>query len=81
MVAVGTVYGQVGDKFDLRLESGQFLRVIIGDSKGGRCAHDDGSMLEFIVDTNVMDSEDRLRGNLERIYGGRIVNIWRYLED
>lgn len=55
LVAMGTQYGQVGTSYEIEFTSGQVIQVILGDSKGDRCAHVNGSnrsMLEFIVDTH-----------------------------
>lgn len=77
LVAMGLPYGNVGDKLKIEFESGQELEVIIGDSKGDRCSHDDGSMIEFIVDTSVLSKDIQYHGVLESIYGGKMINIWK----
>lgn len=63
----------VGDKLDIHLSSGEVLQVIIGDIKASTtCAHPDGSILEFIVDTRTMDKGVRVSGNFNDIYEGTI---------
>ena len=51
MVAMAKQYGPVGTKYIITLSSGVSIPVIIGDVKSGTtCAHNDGSILEHIVD-------------------------------
>lgn len=63
MVALGTyfLYGGVGDVFDITLSSGITFRAVVGDIKSDRHTDasnrfhlSDGSVVEFIVDRQVM---------------------------
>lgn len=70
----------VGDILDITLEDGTVLEVIIGDIKGNtKCAHSDGSILEFIVDTRVMDPYVKKMGSYNSVYRGVIKNIRLYM--
>ena len=61
LVAMGTYYGKVGDKFKIHTASGGWYMVMLGDVKSD--AHTDannqlcgtnGSLIEFIVDPSVI---------------------------
>lgn len=79
LVAMTSFYGNVGDKLDIKLESGLLLEVIIGDIKSS--GHDycqstrDGSMIEFIVDSRVIETKTRNSGNFNHIFKGKITEI------
>lgn len=77
LIAVGSPYGEVGGTLVIKLSSGKIFTAIIGDTKGDRCRHDDGSMLEFIVDTDILSKDIIRKGNLEELYGGHITNVWK----
>lgn len=77
LIAMGLHYGYIGDVMLIEFSTGETLQAIIGDTKGDRCRHDDGSMLEFIVDTKTLDDDIKRLGNLEKLYGGHIVNVWK----
>lgn len=79
-VAMASQYGSVGDELNITLSSGAIIYVVIGDIKGNTsCTHSDGSMIEFIVDTDNMNSTARTYGNFNTIFSGTVVNIERVL--
>lgn len=61
VVALGSYYGEIGDKFRITLSNGNIFYVIKGDEKSDTqtvsgCYHPDGSVIEFIIDTNTVYS-------------------------
>lgn len=72
-VAMGYPYGQVGDKFRLTTETGQYS-IVLGDSKGDRLSHGN-STIEIIVADDVMDSYDRRMGDLNSIFGSTMIKL------
>lgn len=78
MVAMSASYGSVGDTFTITFEDGNFILAIIGDIKAGTdCTHHDGSMLEFIVDSDAIPEAVKLSGNFNKLYEGAITSIER----
>lgn len=78
MVAMSATYGSVGDTFKITFEDGNFILAMIGDIKAGTdCTHPDGSMLEFIVDVDVIPEDIKLSGNFNKLYEGVITSIER----
>lgn len=76
VVAMANKY--VGQKLDIELSSGEILPVVIGDIKAGTsCSHQDGSIIEFIVDTNTMDPFVKQMGNYNVIHEGTVVSIYQ----
>lgn len=88
VVAMGTYWGNVGDKFLVHLENGQIIPVIIGDIKADRhtdiehYADADGHVLEFLIDTSnsYMIQSGVVRHGLLNValpdeFGGRITSI------
>lgn len=80
MVAVGSYYGDVGDHIVVTLDTETTLECIIGDSKGKRYYHPCGkgaNVVEFIVDTNFLDSTARKMGDCSYIDGldGQVLTI------
>lgn len=59
-VALGSAFGKVGDKFIVKTSSGQIINVIKLDEKADQDTVDgiyhstDGSVVEFLVDTNII---------------------------
>jgi len=73
MIALGTyfLYSGVGDVFDITLSSGVTFRAVVGDIKSDRHTDPtnrfhitDGSVIEFLVDRQVMCSQVLSRGNV-----------------
>lgn len=76
LVAMGGYYGPVGKKYSITFEDGQVIKVMIGDIKHEGCvSSNDGSMLEFIVDSFAMDPLIRKLGNFDHIFNGKIIEI------
>lgn len=87
VVAMGQSYGQVGDKFNITLETNgkkHVLRVILGDTKkncdtakgaGYHCA--DGHIVEGIVNAKMLPPSARLHGDLNSVPGweGNVIKI------
>lgn len=90
MVAMGTYYSsQCGDKFDITLDTGQIIYVIIGDVKAD-CDTDvtnmyvekNGNVVEFIVDVDVLDETTLQMGDLSYSgFEGGIVDIVKVEEE
>lgn len=80
-VAMSSFYGSVGDKFRITLSSGQIIKVIMVDVKNDKHVDDnyshktDGSVVEFIVDTETLDEQILLTGSLDCIFKGSIKKI------
>ena len=80
MVALGSRYGEVGDVFAITLEGDVMFLAIKGDEKqdihtingNGIQAHD-GSVVEFIVDTDSLSDTVKLMGDCS--YAGFYGNI------
>ena len=81
LVAVASRYGNVGDILAIDLEADS-IYAIIGDIKDkghDGCSSDrDGSMVEFIVDTQVIDPKIKSSGNFNDVYQGKIERIINY---
>ncbi len=81
-VALSGYYGRVGDRFKITLSGGDVFYAIMMDTKkepelDQAHAHPDGSIVEFVVDTNTLDQEARHAGSLDCIYEGSILKIER----
>lgn len=76
-VAMGSYYGNVGDKLRIVLSSGQELKVILMDIKHEGCASGDGSNIEFVVDTKLMPLKFK-RNNYQSKYQGVLQEVYRY---
>lgn len=87
MVALGSYYGKVGDRFVITLDTGTELDVIMGDMKSD-CDTDvthryhpmesGGNVVEFIVDTDELDDVVRLMGDVsyaDSIFEGSVRKI------
>lgn len=91
MVAVGSGFKALpGDYIDVTLSTGNVLKCIVGDAKAD-CDTDNethkyipfnGNVVEFIVDTDVLDRKYSSDGSLNDIPGleGDVVNIKVYTE-
>lgn len=78
MIAIANY--EVGTELDLTLDDGSVIEVVVGDVKANTtCLHGDGSMIEFIVDTNTMSNEWLRLGDLNYVYEGNILKIKEYL--
>lgn len=83
IVATGSYYGEVGDILRIELDTGEYFLAIKGDmkadihtDKNNQIAHD-GSVVEFIVDSNKLNKKAKRMGNISYISGfeGYVVNI------
>lgn len=76
LVAMGPQYGPVGSEYTIIFEDGQKVDVMIGDIKHEGCnSSRDGSMIEFIVDKNLMSKTARRLGNYNFKFKGSILEI------
>ena len=98
IVAMGSYYvSEIGDKFLIYLDTGEKIKVIAGDIKANKHTDDtnryknvydmDGNfigknVLEFIVDTSVLDEKAKNWGNISAIDGfeGSISAIYKLEE-
>ncbi len=90
VVAMGSYWGGIGDKFIVRLENGKLFSVIIGDRKAstmdGGYAQKDGSVLEFLIqsDAAAMNAKNvQYHGLISTIYpefNSRIISITKMVE-
>lgn len=92
MVAMGSYYGQVGDRFRITLDSGETIRCIMGDAKAD--CHTDAynqytpcgsgkNVIEFVVDTPALSDEARQMGDIsysDDTFEGNISKIERIAE-
>lgn len=70
---------EVGLNIDVIFDNGIEIPVIIGDVKGStNCKHPDGSILEVIVDHNLMDQKVRYDGSYDSIFPGSIKELRIY---
>lgn len=79
-VALGSYYGPIGSCYRVTLSSGQIIDVIKADEKAdehtiGGCANSNGSMIEFIVDTDVLNEQVMLLGDVNVLFDGNIVGM------
>lgn len=83
-VAVGTAFNaRVGTKIDIYLDSGKVLNCIVGDIKAD--AHTDvthtqgghGDVVEFIVDSKVMNKDAKRMGDCSVLPGfaGKVIKV------
>lgn len=84
VVAMGTYYAKkIGDRMFVEFEGGQVIEVIIGDFKDNKhvysgCQHKiDGSVIEFIVDTTLLNKQSKINGSLDNLFKGKITKIYR----
>jgi hypothetical protein len=81
MVAMAKQYGPLGTKYLITLSSGLSIPVIIGDIKGNTtCSHPDTSILEFIIDIDMLLPIIKRSGNVNKVFEGTIIEI-RVVED
>lgn len=82
-VAMGTYYGQVGDKFYIETDEGNSWKIILCDIKAN--SHTDstnrytvanGCMMEFVVDTRLMPSSIKMSGTVNGLgFSGKITLV------
>lgn len=81
-VALSDRYGGIGTEFNLTLSSGQQLLIVIADIKASQdltndCTDQSGAMIEFVVNTDLMDSNVKYQGSYDCIYQGTITKMER----
>ena len=79
-IAVGNYYGKVGDKLKVTFNNGKEILGIVGDSKGNRCYHQEGtvrSQVEMLVDDAVIPTKVWNEGVFNSFFGDKIVKIER----
>jgi|GEM_PF-4589302 len=77
-IAMAEQYGPVGTEYDITFEDGQTIQAVIGDIKASTgCTHPDGSLIEFIIDKNLVDEAIRKSGDVSQIYQGSIILMVR----
>ena len=90
VVAMGSYWGNIGDKFIVRLQNGKLFSIIIGDRKAstGRdnYAQTDGSVIEFLIqsDSAAMSALNvQYHGLISTIYpefNSKIISITKVVE-
>jgi len=76
LVAMGAEYGPVGTKYLIEFEDGKVINAMIGDIKHEGCTSSaDGSMIEFIVDQDVLPVSIMKSGNFNDLFNGSITEI------
>jgi hypothetical protein len=93
VVAMGSYWGKIGDKFIVRLQNGTIIPVIMGDYKADvdtdreHYAHKkDGHVLEFLIDTNSSNMQAKnvtYYGLINEIYpefNSKIISITKMVE-
>ncbi|XCH78863.1 MAG: hypothetical protein WHF31_15275 [Candidatus Dehalobacter alkaniphilus] len=76
MVAMAKQYGPVGTMYIITLSSGETIYAIIGEIKGATtCVHQDGSMIEFIIDVEKILPIVKSSGNVNKVFEGTITEI------
>lgn len=82
-VAMGSYWAKkIGTKLDIYLESGQVIKVILGDNKqdrhtleNHRVGADNRDVLEFIVDLEAVPQRVRDTGNLNYLFPGKVAHV------
>jgi hypothetical protein len=88
VIAVGSYYSKnIGDRLTITLDNGDSFTAVVGDFKADDCtdiyhryyAMSDGrkNIIEFIVDTDELDSKARIMGDISYIDGfsGNVIKI------
>ncbi len=84
-VALGSIFGAIGTKYAIEFENGHVMKAIKVDEKSDAhtingCVHaNDGSMVEFVVDTQTMSPAAKQMGSyhIEPQYSGKVTRMWR----
>lgn len=86
-VAVGSYYTTtIGQHIDIELENGKVIKAVLADCKADKHTdstnriHPDGSVVEFVVDTDALDSTAKRMGDISYVNGwnSKVVNIKVY---
>lgn len=75
--ATGYLYGNVGDKLNIHLSTGEIIKAVKGDMKQVDCAHPDGSMLEAIVNQDIVYNQGKWIGDdgVGYSYEGYVIKV------
>jgi len=89
-VALGSYFGNIGDKFIFKLDSGIELKLIKLDEKNdnhtidGFIHNEDESVIEFVINEDLMEDKRAENGyiyggnfNNAQQYKGKIIEIWK----
>ena len=85
-IALPSVYGKVGNRFRITLSSGQVFYAIMSDTKDINDLNEnheqkyDKSVIEFIVNVNMIDSRVKALGSFHEVFVGSISKIERLME-
>ena len=82
-VAMGSYWAKkIGTKLDVYLESGELIKVILGDNKqdqhtshGRRVGANNKDVLEFIVDVDQIPQKVKNSGNFNCIFKGKVSSV------
>lgn len=82
-VAMGSYWAtEIGTKLDIYLESGELIKVILGDNKqdqhtqnNHRVGCNDRDVIEFIVDLSEIPHEVKSCGNFNKIFEGKVATV------
>jgi len=81
-VVLGSYYGEIGTKYEITTEQGKSFNVVKIDGKSDKhttsgCQDQSGAIIEFVVDTERMNSEVMFHGtyNADKRFNGVIVKI------
>lgn len=82
-VAMGSYWAtEIGTKLDIYLESGELIKVILGDNKqdqhtqnNHRVGCNDRDVIEFIVDLSEIPHEVKNCGNFNKIFEGKVAAV------
>ena len=88
-VALGSYYGNIGDKFLVETNKGNTYKIIKADEKANkhtdntnRYTLSNGCMMEWIVETNKLNKSIKSSGNIDNIkkVSGAIIKITKIKE-
>lgn len=91
-VALGSHYGNIGDRFIIKFRNSKSVNVIKADEKDDKdtvkgCYHkSDGSIIEVIVDTKKINNfypEARIMGdfNYSDLFNGEIKEVYKVIDE
>jgi len=98
IIAIGTYYSkECGDRYRITLENGEIFTALVGDIKANcdtnstnqYCEIKDnngnlicGNVIEFIVDTDVLDDDIESSGDISNLgFEGNIIKIEKFIID
>lgn len=75
MVAMGPQYGPVGTKYLIQFQDRSVIKAIVSDIKHQGCTSADSSMIEFLIDKEVLPGFIKTSGNFNSVFNGSIILI------